>query len=66
GIDRCPVGAAAGCDLLPWPLKIRIKRSQPAAAPTGIGVFLSFLDDTQTCGSWLASDDGGSVTSLFF
>ncbi len=34
-----PVGAAAGCDLLTLLLKIKIKRSQPAAAPTeGIGV----------------------------
>ncbi len=57
-----PVVAAAGCDLLPWPLKIRSKRSQPAAAPTGIGVFLSFVDTTKTCESLPASDGGGSVT----
>jgi hypothetical protein len=30
-----PVGAAAGCDLLILFLKIKIKRSQPAAAPAG-------------------------------
>jgi hypothetical protein len=30
-----PVGAAAGCDLLILLLKNKIKRSQPAAAPTG-------------------------------
>ncbi|WP_185036730.1 hypothetical protein [Pseudomonas fluorescens] len=29
------VGAAAGCDLLMLFLTIKIKRSQPAAAPTG-------------------------------
>jgi hypothetical protein len=29
-----PVGAAAGCDLLTLLLTIKIKRSQPAAAPT--------------------------------
>jgi hypothetical protein len=32
-----PVGAAEGCDLLLLLLKIKIKRSQPAAAPTGMG-----------------------------
>ncbi|QYY81141.1 MULTISPECIES: hypothetical protein [Pseudomonas] len=31
-----PVGADAGCDLLIFVFKIKIKRSQPAAAPTGI------------------------------
>jgi hypothetical protein len=61
GIDRCPVGAVAGGDLLPWPLKIRSKRSQPAAAPTVIGVFLGLVGTTETCGSWLASDGGGPV-----
>ncbi|WP_126359746.1 hypothetical protein [Pseudomonas fluorescens] len=30
-----PVGAAAGCDLLMLFLQIKIKRSQPSAAPTG-------------------------------
>jgi hypothetical protein len=30
-----PVGAAEGCDLLI--LKAKVKRSQPSAAPTGIG-----------------------------
>jgi hypothetical protein len=30
-----PVGAAEGCDLLILLLKNKIKRSQPAAAPTG-------------------------------
>ena len=30
------VGAAAGCDLLILLLKIKIKRSQPSAAPTGL------------------------------
>ncbi|MGS0545121.1 hypothetical protein HXW87_13590 [Pseudomonas sp. Y5-11] len=30
-----PVGAAEGCDLLILFLKIKIKRSQPSAAPTG-------------------------------
>ncbi|EPA92444.1 hypothetical protein PG5_65570 [Pseudomonas sp. G5(2012)] len=30
-----PVGAAAGCDLLILILNSKIKRSQPAAAPTG-------------------------------
>ncbi|MGU9850053.1 hypothetical protein ACU680_04580 [Pseudomonas koreensis] len=38
GNDTEPVGAAEGCDLLLWlfsmSLKIKIKRSQPAAAPT--------------------------------
>jgi hypothetical protein len=34
-----PVGAAEGCDLLILLFKkIQIKRSQPAAAPTGIGL----------------------------
>ncbi|MNK88968.1 hypothetical protein D3C87_1089600 [compost metagenome] len=32
-----PVGAAAGCDLLILILKTKIKRSQPASAPTGAG-----------------------------
>jgi uncharacterized membrane protein YkoI len=33
---QIPVGAAAGCDLLIWSsTKSKIKRSQPAAAPTG-------------------------------
>jgi hypothetical protein len=31
-----PVGAAAGCDLLILLLKTKIKRSQLAAAPTGV------------------------------
>jgi hypothetical protein len=31
------VGAAEGCDLLILPFKSQIKRSQPAAAPTGGG-----------------------------
>jgi hypothetical protein len=30
-----PVGAAEGCDLLILDIKIKIKRSQPSAAPTG-------------------------------
>ncbi len=30
-----PVGAAAGWNLLTWFFKIQVKRSQPAAAPTG-------------------------------
>jgi hypothetical protein len=30
-----PVGAAEGCDLLILFLKIKVKRSQPSAAPTG-------------------------------
>ncbi|WP_282413831.1 hypothetical protein, partial [Pseudomonas sp. PS01299] len=34
-LDAQPVGAAAGCDLLT--LIFKTKRSQPAAAPTGIG-----------------------------
>jgi hypothetical protein len=36
-----PVGAAEGCDLLILLLKNNIKRSQPAAAPTGVEVDLS-------------------------
>jgi hypothetical protein len=32
---KAHVGAAAGCDLLTLVLKNTIKRSQPAAAPTG-------------------------------
>jgi hypothetical protein len=32
-----PVGAAEGCDLLTLFFKNQIKRSQPSAAPTGIG-----------------------------
>ncbi|EPA97184.1 hypothetical protein PG5_24930 [Pseudomonas sp. G5(2012)] len=32
--DTIPVGAAAGCDLLILIFKSKIKRSQPAAAPT--------------------------------
>ncbi|WP_236645199.1 hypothetical protein, partial [Pseudomonas sp. RIT288] len=35
------VGAAAGCDLLILILKSKIKRSQPSAAPTGNGVFVT-------------------------
>jgi hypothetical protein len=35
------VGAAAGCDLLILPLEI--KRSQPAAAPTGVVTVRMFL-----------------------
>ncbi|EJN22667.1 hypothetical protein PMI36_03025 [Pseudomonas sp. GM79] len=31
------VGAAEGCDLLILSFKNKVKRSQPAAAPTGIG-----------------------------
>jgi hypothetical protein len=35
-MSQIPVGAAAGCDLLIWSsTKSKIKRSQPAAAPTG-------------------------------
>jgi hypothetical protein len=36
-IAHYPVGAAEGCDLLIVLLKIKIKRSQPSAAPTGGG-----------------------------
>ncbi|MBK5352455.1 hypothetical protein JFU37_08035 [Pseudomonas sp. TH41] len=35
-----PVGAAEGCDLLILLLKTKIKRSQPAAAPTEVGAIL--------------------------
>jgi hypothetical protein len=34
-IPSSPVGAAEGCDLLTLSFKSKIKRSQPAAAPTG-------------------------------
>ncbi|MNN56783.1 hypothetical protein D3C81_1717330 [compost metagenome] len=37
GHGRTHVGAAAGCDLLILLFNIKIKRSQPAAAPTGCG-----------------------------
>ncbi len=33
--NNSPVGAAAGCDLLTLIFKNKVKRSQPAAAPTG-------------------------------
>ena len=33
-----PVGAAEGCDLLTVVSGRKIKRSQPSAAPTGIGL----------------------------
>jgi hypothetical protein len=36
-----PVGAAAGCDLLILCFEKQIKRSQPAAAPTGLGKALN-------------------------
>jgi len=46
--DRTPVGAAEGCDLLIFVLaggeKLqKIKRSQPSAAPTGVGVVFEVL-----------------------
>jgi hypothetical protein len=34
-LARTPVGAAEGCDLLILFLKIKVKRSQPSAAPAG-------------------------------
>ncbi|CAI8894885.1 hypothetical protein EMIT0232MI5_30377 [Pseudomonas sp. IT-232MI5] len=37
------VGAAEGCDLLILILKIKVKRSQPSAAPTGFPMWMSAL-----------------------
>ncbi|WP_212760564.1 hypothetical protein, partial [Pseudomonas fluorescens] len=40
-LENGPVGAAEGCDLLillfDGPKRPKIKRSQPSAAPTGVG-----------------------------
>jgi hypothetical protein len=36
--DIHPVGAAEGCDLLIFFFKIKIKRSQPSAVPTGLAL----------------------------
>jgi hypothetical protein len=47
-----------GCDLLI--LFFEIKRSQPAAAPTGFKQYSNIAVSTNPCGSWLASDRGVS------
>jgi hypothetical protein len=47
-----------GCDLLI--LFFEIKRSQPAAAPTGFKQYSNIAVSTNPCGSWLASDGGVS------
>jgi hypothetical protein len=39
-----PVGAAEGCDLLILFFRIKIKRSQPSAAPTGIALAAGYPD----------------------
>jgi hypothetical protein len=40
GHHNTNVGAAEGCDLLIFVFKIKIKRSQPSAAPTGEGAVI--------------------------
>jgi hypothetical protein len=46
-LKRAPVGAAEGCDLLLLPFKNKIKRSQPAAAPTGAALLPAEAADVE-------------------
>jgi len=58
-MTNSPVGAAAGCDLLILFFKIKIKRSQPAAAPTP-GISQAIKSPTTSSGG-LARQAGNSL-----